>query len=103
MQGSCAELVGRAKRLGIKTEMPKVSDADPLAALQLWNKFHDDLEKEIEYFQTYNQEQRAIDTLWKQSARDARRLDAIEKRLDAMASALTSFCRSAPASDARSS
>jgi hypothetical protein len=96
MQNSCADLVGRAKRLGIKTELPKVSDADPLATLQLLNKFHDDLEKQIEYFQTYSQEQRAIDTLWKQAARDAKRLDAIEKRLAAMSAALGSISELLP-------
>jgi hypothetical protein len=84
MQGSVSELVARAKRLGIKCELPKLKDPDPLAQLQALNDFHDKLERKIEYFNSTTKEQRAIDELRQQVWR-------IERRLDAMAVALKSF------------
>lgn len=84
MQGSCAELVGAARRLGIKVELPKISDTDPFAQLQALNEFHDLLEKQITYVNETTKEQRAIDQL-------RRQVHKLEARMGALGSALSSL------------
>jgi hypothetical protein len=85
MWNAVAELVAQAKRKGIEVEFPTIKQSDDLGyQLQVLNEAHDRLEKQIEYFDSTTKEQRAIDQLRRQGQR-------IEKRLDAMAAALTSF------------
>jgi hypothetical protein len=85
MQGSCAELVNTARGLGIKVGLPNVvSGTDPLTALQQLNKFHQDLERTVEYHRSTTKEQRRIDDLWRWNQR-------LEKRVDALASAMSAI------------
>lgn len=86
MQNDVAHLVAKARRAGVPAELPVFGEGedDPLQQLQKLNGLHDALEKRIRYFDTTTQEQRAIDDLRAHS-------DRLDKRLDAIAAALTSL------------
>jgi hypothetical protein len=85
MQQSVSQLVNTARGLGIKVGLPNVvSGTDPLAALQQLNKFHEDLERTVEYHRSTTKEQRRIDDLWRWNQR-------LEKRVDALASAMSAI------------
>jgi hypothetical protein len=89
MQNSVAELVARAKRLGIKAELPKIEGNDPLEQLQRLNAAHDRIEKQLEYVASTTKEQRRIDELWRWNQR-------LEKRVDALASAMSAIAELLP-------
>lgn len=85
MANACSQLVARAKRLGIAVEL-RIADRneDPGKQLQTLISFHDQLEKQVAYWQATTKEQRAIDDLQV-------RLRRTEKQLGAMATAMASL------------
>ena len=83
MQDAVANLVAKAKRMGIPAELP--SDKGDLGErLQILVALFDSLEKKIAYHDGTTKEQRAIDTLVKQVQR-------LEKRVDAIATAMAAI------------
>ena len=82
MENAVSVLVAEAKRKGIKAQLPPANgDGDLGARLQMLNAMHDKLEKDINYFNNTTREQRAIDSL-------GFRVQRIEKRIDAIATAM---------------
>jgi hypothetical protein len=91
MQGAVAELVAKAKRKGINTELPVIAETDLGARLQKLNAFHDQLERTVAYFDSTSKEQRAIDSIGNRVVKLEKRSDTVEEALRALAKLMPSL------------
>jgi hypothetical protein len=96
MEGAVSELVARAKRKGIQTEVPVIKETDLGARLQKFIAFHDDLERTVAYFDATTKEQRAIDSLGHRVIKLEKRMEELEPRMEDIAAALAKVAKLLP-------